>query len=513
MDKRYLIGFDIGTTMMKAVFLDAVDGRVVTTQTEEIYPIKAENPDWIEYDAEHWWDYIKCILKKGWAAGVDPSQVAGICFGGWTVMAFLVAADGRPLCNPVHYNDMRHMTEVAELDAAVGRLCLERNGNYIGMYSGIAKQYWWMKHRPQVYGKAAYFSTEVSWVNFRLTGVWGWNRTEAGFYGQYHAGTGQWDDEIIEKAGFRRDMFPRLYDAWEVVGRVTEQASAETGLACGTPVMGGADDAAPVAIATGSVREGQCYLSVGSGANVVVNAAGVISHPTTITYPHCIPGLHMLIAVLSSTGLSYKWMRNNFAQVEEALARNTGEDPYNYMNQVAALSPPGANGVVFLPYLDGDYTPNNDPNARGCFIGMGTRTTKPDMLRAVMEGVGFSILGSILLIRELGGKLDEIILTGGIAKSGLWLQIIADISGCGISLPEETEGAPFGSAIIAGLGAGVFSSYDEAIERMVRINRSVVTPNLAVSDLYQELFGVYQSLYPKLADVYGRLAQIRQKYC
>jgi xylulokinase len=307
-------------------------------------------------------------------------------------------------------------------------------------------------------------------------------------------------------------MFPKLYDAWEIVGRVTEQAALETGLAQGTPVLGGVDDASPVAIATGAVSEGQCYLSVGSAANVVVNAAGVISHPTTITYPHCIPGLHMLIAVLSSTGLSYKWMRNAFGQMEETMARTTGEDAYDYMNRAAALSPPGSNAVVFLPYLDGDYTPNNDANARGCFVGMGTRTTKNDMLRAVMEGVGFSILASILLIRELGGKLEEIILTGGIAKSSLWLQIIADITGLCISLPEETEGAPFGSAIVAGLGTGVFSDYDDAVARMVRIRRSVAVPDPALGGLYRELFAVYQGLYPKLADTYEKLAQIRQTY-
>jgi xylulokinase len=272
------------------------------------------------------------------------------------------------------------------------------------------------------------------------------------------------------------------------------------------------DDASPVAITTGAVKEGQCFLSVGSGANVVVNTAGVVSHPTTIAYPHCIPGLNMLIAVLSSTGLSYKWMRDVFSDTEAAVARFTGDDPYDYMNCEAELSPPGANGVVFLPYLDGDYTPNNDANARGCFLGMGTRTTKGDMLRAVLEGVGLSILSSIMLIRELGGRLDEILLTGGIARSRLWLQIISDITGCSISLPEETEGAPFGSAIVAGLGTGVFASYDEAISKMVRINRNAVTPNLAAADLYRDLFDVYRGLYPKLADAYGKLAGIREKY-
>ena len=511
MGKRYLIGFDIGTTTMKAAFLDAEECKVVTTQTAEIFPIKAIAPDWIEYDASEWWTCIKNILKKGWEAGVDPQQVAGICFGGWTVMAFLVDENGEPLNNPVHYNDMRHMVEVDELQTAVGALCLERNGNHIGMYSGIAKQYWWKKHMPQIYEKARHFCTEVSWINWKLTGVWGWNRTEAGFYGQYNTKTRQWDEEIIAKLGFRRDMFPKLFDAWEIVGHVTEAAAAETGLAPGTPVLGGVDDASPVAITTGAIKDGQCFLSVGSGANVVVNTTGIISHPTTITYPHCIPGLNMLIAVLSSTGLSYKWMRNALAQAEMAMAQVTGEDPYTYMNQAAAASPAGANGVIFLPYLDGDYTPNNDANARGCFIGIGTRTTKNDLLRAVLEGVGFSILSSIMLIRQLGGKLDEILLTGGIAKSKLWLQIISDITDCSISLPEESEGAPFGSAIVAGLGTGVFSSYDDAIAKMVRINRDVVVPNRANSELYRDMYTVYQGLYSQLADTYAKLADIRQK--
>ncbi len=504
--KKYLIGVDIGTTTIKAVFLDAQACTVVTTQTEEIFPVSSDEPDWLEYDPAQWWEYTKRILKRGFEAGVDPNEVAGICFGGWTVMAFLVDANGEPLTKAVHYNDLRHMDMVEELSQVVGEDCLARNGNYLSMYSGIAKQAWFRKHRPEVMDKARYFSTEVSWLNWKLTGNWGWTRTEAGFFGQYNSHTRQWDPEILEKAGLPIEMFPPLYDATDIVGTVTPQAAEETGLAAGTPVLGGVDDAAPVAITTGVIKDGQCYLSVGSAGNIVANSSGLVSHPTTIVYPHCIPGLNVVCTVLSSFGISYKWMRNAFAQAETAEGEVRGCDPYDLMNQAAEKSPLGAGGVMYLPYLDGDYTPNNDPNARGCFIGVGVNTTKGDLYRAVLEGTSYSVLSNIKLIRDLGGNLDEIVLTGGIAKSRLWLQIIADVTGCSISLPEETEGAPFGSAIVAGVGTGVFSSFDQAVEKMVRIRHNVVTPNRQNHERYQQLFSIYLDLYPQLAGTFARLA-------
>jgi xylulokinase len=181
------------------------------------------------------------------------------------------------------------------------------------------------------------------------------------------------------------------------------------------------------------------------------------------------------------------------------------------MNKAAETAKPGAGGVIFLPYLDGDYTPNNDPNARGCFVGMGTSTTKADLLRATLEGVAFSILDNINLIRELGGNLDEIVLAGGIAKSNLWLQIIADVTGCTISLPDETEGTAFGDALIAGLGTGVYENIKTAIKKTVKIRRGVNLPNPKNHEQYKELFEIYKGLYPALKQTYACLAEIREK--
>ena len=511
MEKRYVIGIDIGSTTLKAVFYDCKEHRIVTTQTEEIFTVDTGNTDDIEYKASEWWDFFKNIIKKGFEAGVASEQIAAICLGGWTVMAFMVDENGEPLNNPVHYNDLRHMAEVEELEELFGPECVKKNGNYLSMYSGIAKQYWWVKNRPEIFAKAKYFSTEVTWINWKLTGVWAWNRCEAGFFAEYDAHTRGWDKDIIEKAGMKTDMFPKLVDAWEFVGNVTKEAAEETGLPEGLPVCGGVDDAAPVAIATGVINAGQCYLSVGSGANIVANSKEIISHPTTIVYPHCIPDLFMLVTVLSSTGISWKWMRNAFGGAEAIVAELTGEDPYTYLNAEVDLSKPGANGVIFLPYLDGDYTPNNDANARGCFIGMDSATTKNDMLRATMEGVAFSILSNIMLIREFG-KLDEIVLTGGIAKSKIWLQIIADVTGCSISLPEETEGAPFGSAIIAAVASGMYSDLEEAIEKAVKVNFGAIKPNMENHDLYQDLYKIYQNLYPQLKTTFAELAEIREKW-
>jgi xylulokinase len=512
MAKNVLIGVDIGSTTVKAVFINADTCKIITTQTEEIKFIKAENPEWIEQDANDWWEYTKRLLNRGITAGkINPSDVAGICFGGWTVMAYLVDEKGNPLNNPVHYGDMRHMEEVEELNGKIGKLCVERNGNYMGMYNGTAKQLWWKNKRPEVFKRAKYFSTEVTWINWKLTGVWGWNRPEAGFFSQYNTHTRQWDKDILEKAGFDESMFPPLFDSWEKVGEVTEWAAKETGLAAGTPVFGGTDDASSVAITTGSITDGQCYLSIGSGGNIVANTAAVISHPTCIIYPHCIPGLNMIVTVLSSPGVSYKWMRNNFGQAEIAVSQMTGDDPYMYMDKAASLSKPGSGGIIFLPYLEGDYTPNNDANARGAFIGIGSNNTKNDMLRAVLEGAAFSVLSNTRLIEGLGGNFNEIIVTGGPSKSRLWLQIISDVTNCPISLPEEPEGAPFGNAIIAGIGAGIYRDYEDAIKKMVKIKRNVIVPDRKNHELYMEIYNVYEGLYSKLAETYTKIAEIKAR--
>ena len=512
MDKRYLIGIDLGTTTIKAVFLDAKEDRIVTTQTEEIFPVKTDNPDDIEFAPNDWWEYVKRILKRGFEAGVDPQKVAGVSLGGFTVMALLAQSDGTPVINCVHYNDMRHIGLTEEVSSLIGGLAVERNYNHVGMYSCLVKLYWWKKNHPDLFERADVISSEVTWTNHKLTGEWAFNRTEAGFYGAYDANTREWDDEIIKKLGFERSLFPRLVDATEVVGHVTGQAAEETGLAEGTPVFGGADDASPVAITTGVIKPGQGYVSAGSGGNIAANTERPICHETIICFPHCIPGLTSAITVMSTTGLSYKWMRNTFGQAESAVAELTGEDAYAYLNAQAALSKPGARGVIFLPYLDGDYTPNNDANARGVFIGMDTSTTKNDMLRATLEGVAFCILDNIMLIRDLGGVINEVVITGGVAKSPFWLQIIADVTGCPVSLPEETEGAPFGNAIVAGVGAGLFKSFEEAIERVVKIKRNAFVPDAKTHALYADFYQVYKGLYDSLKGAFARMQEIREKY-
>lgn len=511
MKKKVLVGIDLGTTTLKAVFLDASQSKIITTQVKEIFQAKVEDATLIEFDPMEWWNGTIDLLKRGFDNGVKADEIAGICFSGWTVMCLFVDKDGLPVANAIHYNDMRHLSAIKELEKTIGEECVEKNGNYMGIYNGFGKQYWFKKNRPELFAKATHVMTEASWMVYKLTGVWSWNRTEAGFYAPYNTTTREWDEELLQKVNFPKSLFPKLYDAWEVVGGVTEDAARLTGLPVGTPVMAGADDAAPVALTTGVIKAGQCFLSVGSGANIAANTDAPVSHPTILTYPHCIPGLTMAITVLSSTGLSNKWMRNTVCQAESAVASITGEDPYFYMGKAAELSKPGSGGVIFLPYLDGDYTPNNDPNARGCFIGMGTSTTKADLLRATLEGVAFSILDNINLIQELGGNLDEIVLAGGIAKSKLWLQIIADVTGCTVSLPEETEGTAFGDALIAGFGTGIYESIEKAVEKTVKIRRSVCIPDPKNHELYKKMFEIYKGLYPSLKDTYQRLGELREK--
>lgn len=513
MNKRYVIGVDIGTTTVKAVFVDAKDNKIATTQTVEIFPVKAEKNDYIEYSAEDWKDCVKKILAQGFATGIAPEEVAGISLLDFTVMSFLVDEKGVPLNNPVHYNDMRHLCVLNELEEKVGELCLKRNGNYMGMYNGLAKQYWWKVYRPETYGKAAYFTTGACWINYLLTGMWRMNRPSAGFYGQYNAHTREWDEEIIRLTGMDSKKFPPLLDSWEMVGKVTSEASREWGLAEGTLVFAGMDDASPVALTCGTISDGDCYVSAGSAANVALITDKIISHPTALCYPHCVPGLNMSVSVLTCTGLSYKWIRNALGTIEKAVADITGEDTYDILNRVAARAPAGCHGLIFLPYLDGDYTPNNDPNARGCFIGLGTSTDKADMVRAVLEGVGFSFLSSIEMMRGLGGEPKSLTIAGGLVKSPLWMQIISNIIGLPLSVPKEAEGAPLGSALVAGIGCGLFSDYKDALDRIVVIEHDKYIPDMREHERYMDLFKIYSSLYGTLKGTFAELKDYREKHC
>ncbi len=513
METRYVIGLDMGTTTIKAVFFDTKENKIVTTQIEESYPIKAEHPDFIEYDPKTVRELVKCVLKRGFDTGIDPNEVAGLCSVDYTVIALLVDDEGKPLTNCVHYNDFRHLKEAEELQEKLGDLCVQRNNNYLGMFNGLPKQYWWRKHRPEIYKKTDKFVTLVAWINHELTGNWAQSRSAAGFYGNYNAYTREWDKEITELCGMSIDKFPPLADAWQVIGEVTEEAAAEWGLAKGTKVLAGADDASPVAITLGVINPGECFMSAGSGANVVVNSKNMVCHETALSYPHCIPGLNMATGVLNSTGLSYKWMRNNLAAAEEQLAKLSGSDTYEYMNALAAKSSPGSNGVIFLPYLDGDFTPNNDPNAKGVFFGLDSSTTRGDLFRAVMEGVAFSLLDCMQMLLSLGGgEPSSIVIAGGIAKSRLWLQILADVCGLPVSLPEELEGAPFGCAILCGITCGMYRDYRDAVEKAVKINRNVAVPDAKNKEIYADMYKVYKGLYPKLKSAYAELEAIKEKY-
>ena len=309
MEKKYVIGVDVGSSTVKAVFVDAAAGRVAATETVEIFPLKTADRDVIEYDPEDWKRCVKDVLSRGFQRDIGKEEVAGICFDDFTVMAFPVAEDGTPLANPVHYNDMRHLPLLGEVEEKAGALCVERNANYIGMYNGLVKQYWWKVNAPEIYGRTAYLVTAVSWINFLLTGSWRMSRSIAGFYGQYNAYEREWDKDILSALDFDPGRFPPLADAGEAIGTVTKEAAQEWGLAEGTLVFAGMDDASPVALTCGSIEDGDCYVSAGSGANVAIVSEKVLSHPTAMSYPHCIPGLNTAVAVLTCTGLSYKWVR------------------------------------------------------------------------------------------------------------------------------------------------------------------------------------------------------------
>jgi xylulokinase len=300
---------------------------------------------------------------------------------------------------------------------------------------------------------------------------------------------------------------PTCTESDQVSGRINPSAAKATGLKVGTPVVGGGGDQAAQAVGSGIVKAG--VISVTSGTSGVVFAHSdqyaFEAEGRLHAFCHAVPGKWHFMGVMLSAGGSFRWLRDSVGDLEKTAARLTGDDPYDLLTREAALAPVGSEGLIFLPYLTGERTPYPDPNARGAFVGLTVRHGKPHLVRSVLEGVSFGLRDSLELIKGLGVPIEQVRASGGGARSAVWRQIQADVFGAELVLVNVTEGAAYGAALLAGVGAGAYHSVDEAVAATVRITARTV-PLADHMAQYQRLYPIYRSLYPVLKDTFHALA-------
>ncbi len=505
----YLIGVDIGTTGAKTLIISET-GDVVASAAVE-YPLYMPHPNWSEQDPQDWWCATVQSVQAALAqAKVAPREVKGLGLTGQMHGLVLLDKDGHVLRPAILWNDQRTGAECQWITERIGfsRLMeLVCNPALPGFTA--PKIVWVREHEPQVYEQVAHILLPKDYIRYRLTGEFATEVSDASGMLLLDMRQRAWSDGMLHALDIPGGWLPTCYESPVISGRVTEVAAQATGLPLGLPVVGGGGDQAAQAVGSGIVRGGLVSATIGTSGVIFAHTDEMRVEPQgrLHAFCHAVPGKWHVMGVMLSAGGSLRWFRDALGQPEKTVAELIGRDPYELLTEEAERVPPGSEGLVFLPYLTGERTPYPDPNARGAFIGLTVRHTKAHLARAVLEGVAFGLRDSLELLKGLGQSVTQVRASGGGARSELWQQILADVFGVELVTLNITEGASYGAALLAGVGAGICTSIEEACDRVIRITRHVkpVPKNVA---RYEEYYRLYRSLYPALKPTFDRATQM-----
>ncbi len=504
---EYLIGIDLGTSGTKTVLFDT-QGNIIKSALVE-YPMYQPQNGWAEQDPADWREAAFTTLKEV-TAGVDNTKIRGIGISGQMHGLVMLDADCNVLRPSIIWCDQRTAAECEEITEKVGaQRMIEITANPALTGFTASKIMWVKNHEPEIYAKCAHILLPKDYVRWCLTGEFATEVSDASGMQLLDVPNRCWSDEVLEKLGIDKSLLAKVYESPEVTGTVTEEAAEKTGLCPGTIVVGGAGDNAAAAVGTGVVKDGKAFTTIGTSGVVFAHTSELSIDPKGRVHTFCcaVPGCWHLMGVTQSAGLSLHWYRDQFCGDEMAKGAASGIDPYVLMDQKAAEVPIGCNKLFYLPYLMGERTPHLDPDCRGVFFGLSAIHTKYDMLRAVMEGVGYALRDSLEILRSLGVTIDEMLACGGGGKSPLWRQMLADMYNCEVKTSQSKEGAALGVAILAGVGAGVFASVEEGCEKLVHTDK-VQPPVAANVPKYEACYRMYTKLYPALQQSYKDLAAL-----
>ena len=413
----FLLGIDIGTSGTKTVLFDE-QANVIATDTQE-YPLYQPHNGWAEQDPEDWWKGVytsihNVILKSG------IRDIKGIGLSGQMHGLVLLDRDGNVLRKSIIWCDQRTGKECEEITKIVGKDCLiQITANPALTGFTASKIRWVQNHEPEIYEKTAKILLPKDYIRYRLTGEFATEVSDASGMQLMDIGKRQWSREILDILEIDPALLGKMYESSEVTGTLTKEASELTGVPAGTPVVGGAGDQAASAVGNGVVTSGIASSTIGTSGVVFVSTDQMRIDPKgrVHTFCHAIPNTWHVMGVTQGAGLSLKWFRDQFCQEEISVAERLGIDPYVLMDKIAETVEPGSDGVIYLPYLMGERTPHLDPDARGVFFGLSAIHTKAHLMRAVMEGVAFSLKDCMEIIRGMGAQVNEIRVSGGGGRS------------------------------------------------------------------------------------------------
>jgi xylulokinase len=469
MSNGYLIGVDIGTYSSKGVLV-RTDGVVIASHTLP-HGLDMPRPGFFEHDADRvWWhDFVVIIKSLFQQTGLDPKQVLGIGTSAIGSCVLPIDEMGRPLRAGILYGiDTRATAEINYLERNLSKIePFQASGLHLDSQASGPKILWIRNQEPEVCEKTRWFEAAARLIT-------------------------------------PLEHLPRTYWSYEVVGQVTAEAAAETGLAAGTPVVAGTTDAAAEAISAGVADFGDMMLMFGSSIFFIMKTAGLVQTRHFWSSNFLEEGAYAFLGGMSTSGSLTTWFRDQFAQFELAKEKEGQADAYAELVKLASASPIGSKGLITLPYFEGERTPLHDPKARGVWFGLSLKHTKGDIYRAILEGVAFGIRHNFEVMGQEGVQPQRILAVGGGTKNPLWLQIVADVCQLELTVPEQQIGASYGDAFLAGMGIGLFKGLSE-IKQWVK-TKEMIKPNRESGNMYEVNYQIFRELYPSTKTLMHKLA-------
>lgn len=504
---KYLIAHDLGTSGDKATLFTS-DGELVRSVTYA-YDTHFFNSTWSEQDPEDWWKAV-CGNNRRLLEGMDKSKVAGMAFSGQMMGCVVVDRAGKPLRPAIIWADQRSQEQEKHIREKIDEEEFYRIvGHKISASYSIEKLMWIRDNEPDIYKDTYKMLQPKDYIICRLTGEFLTDYTDASGTNCLDLNSLSWSGRILGLAGIGEEKLPRACPSTHVAGEITASMAEECGLAAGTPVIIGGGDGVCAAVGAGSVREGDAFNYLGSSSWVALTSAKPIFDPGMRTYnwAHMVPGMYSPNGTMQAAGNSYQFIRRTICKDLEQEAPNKGVSVYELMNREVELSPPGANGLLYLPYILGERSPRWNTNARGAFVGLKMEHTRGDMLRATVEGIMMNLC-IILDVFRKDMEITELNVIGGLAKGDPVRHILADIYGVKARrLNWLDEATSMGAAVCAGVGVGVLEDFT-AIDRFVKVD-DVTLPDMENHKKYAELRKYFDECYTCLLKTYDSLARWR----
>lgn len=491
-----LLGIDVGTSSAKTVLMTPA-GQVIGSASIG-YSLWKPSTGHVEQFAPDWWSAVVLATQDLLAkTGVKPEQVRGVGASGQGCAVTLIDDSGNVLRPAITWQDSRSHLQCVRLSHMSPRV-LELNGKELAAYNADPVFMWLVENDPQIVEDAHTSLTTTGYINYMLTGRAVLNRSDASILFAYNLYNNQWSQELIDVFNVPEKLYPEIAACSEIIGTLQSEAADLLGLPVGIPVVAGGEDTSSAGLAIGGFEDGQVLLSLGTAGTIYLVRENITTHPKLLTFLHVVDGLALMGGSTIAFGGAMDWCRSFLGQTAKTHAE---------VASLAEDSNPGANNLLFLPYLNGELQPINNGHAQGVFLGMNFRTTTADAVRAVMEGAVYALAHNLQLATQDGTVVNEVRATGGPTRNELWCQIISDVLGLPLKIQPTSAGAPAGNALLAAKGIGLIENLSD-VDLFDTPETQTFEPGMKNHRMYQELLEIYTSLFPVLEPQFEALSEV-----